>query len=56
MPKKTKDLTKQAHSGAKYVGDGSFMVGIPQRDLSQAEWDAVTPDIQDALIDRKSVV
>jgi hypothetical protein len=31
---------------ATYVGEGEYLNGVPARDLSTEDWDALTPDLQ----------
>lgn len=32
---------KRKLSGARYVGDGNYILGVPARDLTAGEWDAL---------------
>lgn len=31
---------------ARYIGDGRFLFGVPTKDLSRAEYDALPPEMQ----------
>ncbi len=37
---------------AVYIGGGAFIQGIPARDLSKKEWDALSKEKQQALKDQ----
>ena len=50
MPKPTKDLTNQAHTGARYIGDGAYLEGVPARDMTSTEWDALDKDARALLL------
>lgn len=32
----------------RYIGKGAYLGGVPMRDLSEDEWDALTPEQQAA--------
>lgn len=36
-----------------YVGDGDFITGIPRRDITASEWQALTQAQRDAVLDSK---
>jgi hypothetical protein len=38
---------------ARYTGDGAFFDGVPARDLTREEWDAVPRVIRDAIVSSK---
>lgn len=46
-----KNLTGQAQTGARYIGNGSdFYQGIPARDLTPEEWADIYPAIQEVVL------
>lgn len=43
----------EAKHGARYIGAGNFWNGIPARDLSPDEWNAIDGETQKALVEAK---
>ena len=40
-----------AKGGARYVGDGDYVPGIPARDLSAAEWKKISETVREQLVE-----
>lgn len=41
----------QTVTTVRYVGDGSFLLSVPARDLDAAEWAALTAEQRSAVLD-----
>lgn len=36
----------------RYIGGGAYLLGVPARDLDEAEWDALGPELQAVAVER----
>lgn len=51
-----KDTNKPASApvvAVRYIGDGAFWPGIPARDLTREEWDALEPEHREQILAHK---